>query len=195
MTAGVLINPGPGAYDHDKSALKPAFSIGRSPRFLSEKEGTGPAPADYSPTNVLRQAPSFSIGKGDRRLVTFKEKLPGPASYNPNSSFFSPRYTMGSRGQPRPLATHPGPGSYTPRAVVKRAPVTTMGSAPRGAERKSQVPAPNQYTIPAESVTPRYTFTRSRRLEGEAAELPGPGQYDFKNTIAALPDYALSTRD
>jgi hypothetical protein len=195
MTAGVLDNPGPGTYGQNTSDLKPAFSIGKSGRFFHEKEGTGPAPADYTPMVVLRKAPSFSIGKGGRRLSDPKENVPGPASYNPNMTFSSPRYTIRSRGKQRPSTSQPGPGSYTPRTVSRRAPVTIMGSASRGSELESEVPAPGQYKITVGSVTPRYTFARSRRLGGSSEDKPGPGQYDFRNTVAALPAYALVPKD
>ena len=195
LTAGVLVNPGPGTYNQDRTDLKPAFSIGRSRRFFEEKEATGPAPADYTPTVVLRQAPSFSIGKSGRRLSDPREPIPGPASYKPFVTFFSPRYTIRSRGKQRPMTSQPGPGSYTPRAVSKRAPVTIMGSSSRDTELDSQVPAPNQYSITVGAVTPRYTFTRSRRLDGSGENRPGPGQYDFRNTVAALPSYALASKD
>ena len=198
LTAGVAqANPGPGSYSNPIDPLTPSFTIGHSSRFLSTGS-TGPSSSNYTPVVVLARPPSFSIGKGKRSNIAKMIDAPGPGNYNPEQRISSPRYTMQSRGNFRSLSINPvtvtqGPGQYSPKAVIRKPPVTAIGKAKRSLFGESVAPAPNEYDIKPSGGTPRYSFSRSKRMGDSRESLPGPGQYDYLNTVAALPSYAIDT--
>jgi hypothetical protein len=75
-------NPGPGLYSPDLLSKRKGFTIGKSPRALSNIRYRSPGPGDYS-WEVNQARYNYSISKARTRSL-HSDSIPGPGHYSPN---------------------------------------------------------------------------------------------------------------
>ena len=86
----------------------------------------------------------------------------------------------------------PGPGAYNPKkeAIQKRPKSAKIGTSQRFNTILTES-SPNFYEITKNSRTPKYSFSRDRKLESRNKDTPGPGAYAVSSTICNLSSYAM----
>lgn len=139
----------------------------------------------------LVKAPAYSVGRSRRTLsLTMNEPTgPGPADYSLSRNFAdgSPRALIGAGERTRleSLESIPGPGSYHPKHVPRKAPAALLISRRAEKNLQAELPGPSDYS----PLTPRHTLSYS--FQGKPSEKPdtrpGPTSYEVKPTVKSSP--------
>lgn len=162
-------NPGVGNYNLGENAGKNSakFSFGKEPRSQSARPNT-PGPGTYQQKNFIgNDGPKISISNV-RPLSSSGSSsnlLPGPGAYqtNLNDKKTAPKYGFGSAkriNENKEAILVPGAGAYTPLNV-------SMSNRPK---------------------SPTWSIGKGMRGNKSLTEyVPGPGNYEFKNSIGGGP--------
>lgn len=102
---------------------------------------------------------------------------PGPARYDNSIRASAPAYSIAGKKAEKKNDT-PGPGAYTPRFIVKRSSICTIGKGKRSEfVVVPDTPGPGRYENSfCFKESPSWTF-RSSRDNSFCDKKPGPGQY------------------
>ena len=104
-----------------------------------------------------------------------------------------PAYSFGKASKPDHTTEQPGPGAYDTEKVsqvIYKQAKTTAVIRPQSSRPQSKAIdiGPGQYEVNVPNTRVRgYYFTSSRKNDqGMKASVPGPGQYDYENSLAHL---------
>ena len=191
---------GPGQYDCNYSAIKPAVSksIGKGKRTPQNPPNV-PGPGAYSATDI-REVPQFVFSKDPRGKV-FIPDYPGPGEYSIPGLTDELKHKMGNSILPRrPLITkdtdNPGPGAYNAR-LPTTCPSFSIGRGKRpdiiGVSKK---PGPGDYSPQNQSFGAHSKSIGSglRPPNSKLTHFPGPGAYESNSFTDQGPKYSLVGR-
>lgn len=132
----------------------------------------------------MKSVPAWSFGSSNRTIGPKTPCSPGPATYeSPNKANILKQeqgYSIGRMQRKFNLTANeaPGPGSYTPTRVIRKAPSALMGSG-RKARFQTPSPGPAEYSA---TVAKRNDFGFSFRPRGRTTPSknktsPSPADY------------------
>ena len=200
-------NPGPGTYDlqnidNINMNRSQKYSCGSSQRLPQVQPGQKyvPGPGNYTMSLIDKQsAPKYGFGSGTRSQLEKNARLmvPGPGQYqyrnNVGREGTAPSIHQKLEYKPieKVAGKTPGPGTYESHMRNKlAAPSYGQGSSKRDGSQKNtlETPAANAYN-PSMSQTQkagaRWGFGSQKRDEmGKTTNVPGPGNYEAKSTLA-----------
>lgn len=180
--------PGPGAYDMNSSTEKHGPITYKSPRFTSNLEKS-PGPGRYGESPSKSCAGYF--GKSLREELFKTERTPGPGEYNIKNLSHGPSYTMRKKKNPSSIET-PGPGTHSPRFIVKKNTTHTIGNAKRTEIIVAlDTPGPGTYQNRLLKSTPSWSFHGIKNTSFNSTA-PGPGRYEALNTSRSTSGYSPS---
>ena len=140
--------PGPGLYDSPIMKRSPGYSVGRSPRILSNIRYRSPGPGDYD-YEKMQARYKYSISKAKNRSYCNSES-PGPGFYSPNLTVnieSSPRMKFSRQPRmPPPSFLTPAPGQYQLPNVGRSPGYTIPKAMPKPKEPSSPGPGFYRYT-------------------------------------------------
>jgi hypothetical protein len=139
--------PGPGVYEPKLGPAFSGYSLGKSPRILSNYRTFSPGPGEYSYA-IQEKRYQYSISKAKNRNFNLTDS-PGPGYYNPSLSYSkenSPQ-TQFSRQPRMPNSNRftPSPGQYEVPSSRTQG-FTIPKASPRAIHTIS--PGPGVYEIP-----------------------------------------------
>ena len=133
--------------------------------------------------------------------------MPGPGTYVPVKSDFAPSRSFGRAHRDVSYIRSnsvPGPGAYAQISNAEAGPAFTLTGRYGGcfAEHSRSVsPSPTTYTVLPRTMTPRWTFSSSKRKGIEkgnsTSNVPGPGQYELgypELLLKKAPSFSIKTR-
>ena len=104
-----------------------------------------------------------------------------------------PAYSFGKASNPDHKTEQPGPGAYDTEKVsqlIYKQAKTTVVIRPQSSRPQSKTIdiGPGQYEVnPPDDRVKGYYFTSSRKDgQGQRSSVPGPGQYDYENSLANI---------
>ena len=164
-------NPGVGNYNLNEEPGKGSakYSFGKEDKSRKIRPST-PGPGTYQQKNFIgNDGPKIHISsvrpKSSSSMGNSRSLLPGPGAYNTNlnDKICSPKYGFGSAkrtGINKEASSIPGAGSYNPLN-------NSVSNRPK---------------------SPGWKMGKGMRLNKSLTEfVPGPGNYEFKNTIGTGP--------
>jgi Sperm-tail PG-rich repeat len=88
----------------------------------------------------------------------------------------------------------PGPGKYDPKIVTvkEKSPSWVLGKSDKTGNSKNvtAVPGPGAYLNPVSASGPKWGFGSGKRVKPATSKVPGPGSYEIKSTVGAIPSYS-----
>ncbi len=177
--------PGPGAYDSSTSFETHGAITMKSPRFTPRK-ALSPGPGRYTATLSASKGSAFP--KSQRSPLFASEKSPGPGRYNIPHLSPGPSFRLrGKKSQKVPLS--PGPGTYSPRFIIKKSSTVTIGKAKRNEIIVVlDTPGPGMYENSVKCSSPRWSIHGVNDKSFNST--PGPGRYEVlspKQTQVSTP--------
>jgi len=115
---------------------------------------------------------------------------PGPGDYEVSPVKDSPSFSFRPKTILRGKDKVPGPGEYDPKfeAVREKSPSWGVRGREEGG-RPANLPGPGAYEIVTDTSGPKWKFGNSTRKEALKKENPGPGAYDIRPLLGAVPSY------
>jgi len=196
-------NPGPGSYSTPRALDRKAshISLSQSKRF-DLKPRPIPGPGEYEVTSDfdklgVRSFSQKSIGdhtrsrshSGDQAIPpkypTIKNTVPGPGYYDSGNVFKTPNLAISkARREFHPKNDLPGPGYYDPpREFGHSQHLSDVRSADMTPEKRSGLSKTGAMSLDNwQRRFGGYKFSQSKRDPGIKNKVPGPGEYDWKDT-------------
>lgn len=168
--------------------------------MFAPKKDNYPEPGKYEYPTYIGEGPKYTfrdkfdadgMKKEKRHKKAYRKKsFPGPGTYNVREGPNGPRYTFSARYRKRSSKSVkvPGVGTYNLRDEKSlQVPSYKFDQEKRtnGNLNKSAMnfPGPGTYKLNAfgmSTVGPKFSFSKTQRLEQKRATTPGPGAYSHK---------------
>ena len=157
---------------------------------MQHKDAEVPGPGSYQ-AEVTPRVTTFSLKKAKRNTALDQTNFAraGPGAYSPVYPTHGSRKTSFGTSKRPPLASQtysPGPGAYSPQAVLKEPLQYTMAGKKNSRTPSGQSPGPGQYS-PQSSVGNGPvigTGQRSNIAKSRPQTNPGPAHYFSATTIS-----------
>lgn len=114
---------------------------------------------------------------------------PGPGDYEIAPIKDAPSFSFRPKTTLRGKDKVPGPGEYDPKFEATREKSPSWIVRGRDEGRPGNVPGPGTYEILKDGSGPKWKFGNSTRRETIRKENPGPGAYDIRPLVGAVPSY------
>ena len=178
----VNINPGPGDYSPEESALfskSPAFSCGTGKRFDYFVDNTIVPPGQYTIPSTIGQSRAVIMRPPGKKPFVHKSH-PGPI-YNIPSTFGAncPKYTISRASREKKIEETPGPASY--QQMNSLLDPHKIGTKMKGRTQlpKSQTCSAPFYDVP-QGFEKKGISIGSKPIVSYDNGVPGPGEYNIE---------------